>query len=788
MKKYAALLAAVSVFGLGAAYMLERHPDMQVQLATSYEQPEEAGSDPVPETKETDKFEVRFSQKKTFYNEDIEVKLTCTDENAVIYYTDDGNTPTEKSKKYSSPLRLTAQSREKCTTIKAFAVSGGKKTDVTVKSYIVGRNVKERFDDDTLVFVLSADEYDLYDYYNGIAVEGYLRDEYLRNEYDGGELIPTDPANYNIRGREGERPMYVEVYNSEGDRLISQASGARVVGGYSRAVDQKSWRLIARNEYSEGNGKFSYPFFTENTDINGSFLTKYDRITLRNGANDREFAGVRDELSMTLAFEAGFPDAQAVRPAAVYLNGEYYGYAWLHEAYCEDYLEMMYGGSKENFRIVGSKELEVESDNEEDEKAVADWQHVIDIAEKDLTMDLYFSEFCDLVDIDDLMMYYAMQVYIDNKDWPGNNFKVWRYYPAKDEKVTSGYLDGRWRFLYFDAEFAWGLYGNGYSDDTLYEVISGDHMQGASHILAGLLKRKDMREKFANTLSELEAGVFEPKHVNETLDRLIAESDKEQIYALENGYVSEWANKWSFEDSRQQIRDFANYRSVIMDNSLREMFGYGKGKYTVEFRAPTGADIKAGCMLVESGKSASVQYFSECSSYLTALPYDGYSVDHWEINGNKYTGSAVKLTASMADSSSKKIKAALYLKKTGSAGTVAISELYTAGKDDRVVISDTTGEPVQLKGWYLSDKKNDLKKYVIPELEIPAGESAVIVMKDNKDKSSLMKHQTDFSLRPGETVYLTSPEGTTVSSVPVLDLTGKQHLVLGANGRYSIVS
>ena len=45
-------------------------------------------------------------------------------------------------------------------------------------------------------------------------------------------------------GMESERDMYLK-FTSDGKQLISQAAGARVVGGYSRA-DQKSWRLIAK--------------------------------------------------------------------------------------------------------------------------------------------------------------------------------------------------------------------------------------------------------------------------------------------------------------------------------------------------------------------------------------------------------------------------------------------------------------------------------------------------------------------------------------------------------------
>ncbi|MBR5089719.1 MAG: CotH kinase family protein, partial [Ruminiclostridium sp.] len=768
MKKLIILLVSVIAVGVFSTYMLENHADMQVSLPTTYIAAQDKGYDPVPEYS-SDSLGISFSQKKTFYDSDVDVELSCEDTGAVIYYTLNGNDPTESSAVYSEPIHLSAKNRETCTTIKAFAVSGSDKTDVAVKSYIVGRNVFSRFDDNTLVFVLSSDEYNLYDYYNGIAVEGYLRDEYKRTEYTGGEINPTAPANYNIRGRESERPMYVEVYDSKGEQILSQASGARVVGGYSRAVDQKSFRLFARNIYSEGSGKFAYPFFTENTDGEGNPFVRYDRITLRNGANDREFAGVRDELSMTLAFDAGFPDTQAVCPAAVFLNGEYYGFAWLHEAYSADYLEAMYGGNEENFLIAGTEEQNPESDDEEDEQAVAEWEHVLDVARKDLTFDLYFSEFCDLVDIDDLMMYYAMQIYIDNKDWPGNNFKVWRYAASPGETVNSPYLDGKWRFLLFDAEYAWGLYGSGYSDNTLKEVLTGRHMQGDSLILRSLLYRADMREKFANTLCELEAGAFSPDNVNARLDMLLAESDSEQKYALENGITSEWANEWTFKDSRQQIRDFARVRPTIMNGHVARQFGYSGVMYNVSVRAPGGAAIMCGSAKVGEGESFSVSYFTECSTVLTAKPFDGYAADRWEVNGVSYSGDTVTLDSSMADESGN-IAVSLYLVRTETAGSVHVSELYTAGEDDRVVIENTTGETVNLRGWHLSDRQTEPDRYTLPDIEIPAGGTVTIVFKDNKDTSALMKHQTNFSLKTGEILYLSDRDLNVVSRVPVLRL------------------
>ena len=786
MKKLVILLIMIAVIGAAAVFMLENHSDMQVQLATSYTV--ENHEEEVPVTEEVSgeiPDIVSFSPSKAFHDGDIDVELTFPDENAVIYYTTDGNDPTVDSKRYTGPIHISAKNKVTASTVKAIAVIDGVKSDIAVRSYVMGRNVSGRFTDDTLIFVLSSDEYNLYDYYNGIAIEGFLRDEYKKNEYKGGEIKPTEPANYNIRGRESERPMYVEVFDSSGERLVSQASGARVVGGYSRAVDQKSWRLFARNDYGESSGKFKYPFFPGDRDGSGNFNLRYDRITLRNGANDREFAGLRDELSMRLADLAGFPDTQAVRPAAVFLNSEYYGFSWLHEAYSDDYLEMMYGGDKNNYRIVGTEELGVGSDDPEDEKAVADWHKVVALAEKDLTVDLYFNEFCSLVDIDDLMLYYAMQIYIDNKDWPGNNFKVWKYYASEGEEITNEYQDGKWRFLLFDAEYAWSLYGSGYTDDTLRAVLTGKHMKGASHILGGLLNREDMREKFANTICELQDGAFSPENVKAVLDELIAESDNELMYALKNGYTSGWANEWSFADSRQQIRDFADNRSSVLNKSMINRFGYSGIKYRVNFRTPTGTAVKAGSRTLKAGDGFSVNYYTENSVTFRAELYDGYAVDHWEVNGVRYDGDTVTIDSGLADSSNT-VEVSLFLSRAENNAGVYVSEVYTAGEGDWIEICNPSSAPVNIKGMYLSDDIYDLRKYTIPDLEIAPGSTAVIVCKNNRETSALMRHQTNFSLKTGETLYFVDKDGNIISQIPVLALASDKSLTRGADGLYYI--
>lgn len=773
MKKIIVLIIVIAI-GIAGFVGIEYFGDLQKELPQNFFEENDA-DDGV--------FTVSFSKTKSFYDEDIEVELTANREDAVIYYTTDGNNPTEKSKKYTSPIKISSRSKVNATTIKAMAVTKTEKTDIIHKSYVTGNNVTERFSDETLVFVLSTDEYNLYDYYYGVATEGFKRDEYLdSDDYKGGEVEYSAPANWYISGRESERDMYVEVFTPEGEQLVSHAAGARVSGGASRAVEQKSWRLFARNTYSDGDGKFKYAFFEGATDAYGNLLTRYDRITLRNGANDREFAGLRDELSMTLSAQAGFPDTQNVRPAAVFLNSEYYGFAWLHEAYSNDYLVNNYGGNKDNFRIVGTKEKKVDGD---DEQCVEDWNYVLEVAQRGLTNLNNYREFCSLVDIDNLIQYYAIQIYIDNKDWPGNNFKAWRYYPSEGEKITSEYLDGRWRFLLFDAEYAWGLYGNGFRDNTLSNVITGNHMQGNSILLKQILERSDLREKFANAICDLIGGAFSEQNVLNVMEDLIEISDVECMYALENGYTSTWARKETFDDSRNQIREFAARRPSVILNAISERFDYDKEYYTVVYNNPTGAKGSLNTQTLSTSGVVSADYFADCKVPLTMEPLSGFEFDYWTVNGVRYDTPEIKVNSSMSDDFGV-VSVSLYVKRTGNADSIYISELYTSGEGDWIEIYNPTDNDIPLSGLYLSDDELNLKKWIMPDVIVASENVFTVVCKNNNEKSALKKYQTNFSLKTGETLYFSDENGNIISSVAVVDMEKEQSLSRGLDGLYKI--
>lgn len=733
-----------------------------------------------PPAEEAQAVEVGFSLPATFYSENISVELTA-DSGAEIYFTTDGSDPvvSEKSR-YTAPIDINAGIDVRATTIKAVAVKDGETSDIFTRSYVTGQDVDERFSEDTLVFVLSTDPYNLYDYEYGIAVPGKIYDDYVK-EHAGQEIPYNAPGNYFMTGKEWERPIYVEVFESSGANVISQPAGVKLVGGYSRVPDQKSLKLIARKSYGSKDGKFKYSFFPDAVNNDGFPISEYDRIVLRNGANDREFAGVRDELSQQLARDYGFATTQHTVPAAVFLNGEYYGFSWLHENYNEDYLATQFGGNKDRYEIVENTEYPEGGS----ERALADYAKVVEFYEKDMTDDKVFEEFCELVDIDNLMQYYCIQVFISNKDWPGNNYKAYRYYPEEGEEITSEYMDGRWRYLLFDAEFAWGLYGDGYKLRTLSDLLSGNHMSGKSDMLISLLAREDMREKFANTMCDLMSSAFSTGNILETLDDLIEVSDPEQMYALDLGIVSTWARREHFADSRDQIREFAQNRSVIVLRDMATNFHTVNVLYDVSVTGAVGAEASLNTLQTVGGV-VSASYFRSNSVPVNAEMFDGYDFVAWEVNGERVETPEFRVTYDMADEYGRVSVRLITEKKELHGEPLRISEICTDKNAGWLKLMNPNAEEVSTKGLFLTDDETNLTRYALPEVTLAAGETLLIMMKNNKTTDALMQHQATFSLKAGETLILSDADGNVLGSVLIPEIAEGGIYTLRDNGKYLV--
>lgn len=111
-------------------------------------------------------------------------------------------------------------------------------------------------------------------------------------------------------------------------------------------------------------------------------------------------------------------------------------------------------------------------------------------------------------------------------------------------------------------------------------------------------------------------------------------------------------------------------------------------------------------------------------------------------------------------------------------GALEISEvmssntLYFADENgeyhDYVEVRNISDGDVNLEGWYLSDSSDKLKRWSFPKITLPAGGCIAVYCSGYNRRSDAEHLHTDFKLgSDGETVYLSQPDGHTVSSVKV---------------------
>lgn len=104
---------------------------------------------------------------------------------------------------------------------------------------------------------------------------------------------------------------------------------------------------------------------------------------------------------------------------------------------------------------------------------------------------------------------------------------------------------------------------------------------------------------------------------------------------------------------------------------------------------------------------------------------------------------------------------------------------------DYVEIHNTSSKDVNLNGWYLADSSDSLKDWSFPAVNLPAGGYLAVHCSGMNRKSDPNHLHTDFKIgSEGESIYLTRPDGQTVSAVETIALMGDQSYSL-VNGEWT---
>ncbi len=516
----------------------------------------------------------------------------------VIRYTLDGSEPGPDDPEFRGALIL-----EESTAIRARLFSeGAEPGDVCTASYII-------HEDFTLpVISLASDPEGLWSDEDGIYVTG-------TNGLTGN--CSDVPRNWN---QPWERAMSMEYFDAEGHLGLQINGGMKIHGGCSRGNPMKSLGIFARSEY--GNNLMKYPFFREKD------LDEFKGLILRNGGNDFQYSFIRDAVEQATVHPVMDLDHQAYEPVHVYLNGEYWGIHNLREKVNEHWVTSNYGIPAENLDFLKNN-WEVFSGTRDA------WDELMLYMQNNhLVMEAPYSIVESQLDISSYQDYLITQLFIANRDWPGNNQKYYR------DNVT----ESKWRFILFDLEFSYGLYTfdpsiNMFEFATLPDGTEWPNPAEATLIIRRLLENKGFRDEFLAKYM---------MHLNTTFatDRVIGiiDSMQNQIYDAYPDHLARWRHlsMEGWEGRVEELRRWARERPDHVWNNMRKHFSLGSIiNLNVNGTGGTGT-VNINSLDVPS-KGMTGKYASGTEMNLSFAASPGYRFSHWVVDaGTSSTSTLVE--------------------------------------------------------------------------------------------------------------------------------------------------
>ncbi len=485
-----------------------------------------------------------------FYDDEFELKLSSSAWGRDIYYTVDGSDPRTEGILYDRPIRIYDRSKDankwsmipetsleytegrmplpsdpldKCTVIRAVAADRYKRfTDVSTYTYFVGFDEKSAYDGLTVVSAV-VEPSDLYAHDDGIMVLGSDYDAFVAagspDEYDGSS------ANFTRRGRTTEREAVIEVFDSLHENVLDTKAGIRIKGLSSRWDVQKSFSVIFRQAYG---GSFREAFSTDRVDFD------LHSFSLDKCGQDEETKMI-DVIMESCMRDSGCATVRRV-PAALFLNGEYWGFYWLSERFDKTFLADRYG--------VRSDDVEYRDKNDFTEDGA--WN---------------VGNF----DRESLLNYYAGNIIVAHEtDWPDFNVRFWR--TLSDEGTPYG--DAKFRPVIFDMN----------SDSMRYpDFDSFSYLMESYYPFMEVTEDdENFRRDLADRIDEMNEGCFETGRVISLID-MISSRIKDQMILDKMRYYNLTPDEAgaSFEESVNVIRRFFETRGTYLEQ-YKERYLEGK--------------------------------------------------------------------------------------------------------------------------------------------------------------------------------------------------------------------
>ena len=423
-----------------------------------------------------------------------------------IYYTTDGTEPTTASPVYSRPITITQTTCLRCVTAQDDVML----SPPSAATYI--------FTPHTLrVVCVSGDPYQL------LGDDGLL----------------------NTGAKDGNTDVYLEIYEPDGARVISQPCHLTLTGHNTRINNsQKSFKLNARRV--NGDTRFRAALFS------GRDWDKYKVLLMRCSGQDFNRTHMLDSV-LTALMKDTWVMYQETEVCVLYVNGYYWGVYNMREHIDRHSVAQKEGWSDiDSVNIVqgSGDKISASAGKSDDYKKLIAW-----VGKNDLSNEENLRILRENMVIESYLDYVIMQMYTCNQDL--SNIRAYR-------SLTE---DKRWRYAIYDFDLSYRLNAENYVDDW-FTKRAGTITGQDTTLFRALMQNSGVVDYFLTRFGELLATNYASENV---VARIRARRD------LIRDEMALNCQRWSWdiatwESEVDRIIDYAKVRPGIIIGYLCETF------------------------------------------------------------------------------------------------------------------------------------------------------------------------------------------------------------------------
>jgi hypothetical protein len=237
-----------------------------------------------------------------------------------------------------------------------------------------------------------------------------------------------------------------------------------------------------------------------------------------------------------------------------------------------------------------------------------------------------------MVDLDNYRDYVIFNLFVDNTDWPGNNYIRWK--ERKEE--------GRWRWMIKDLDWAYGFaelnsgtFNTGNPDvNSLKRMLNPTFFFPNPHwatlLFEKLMENPEWKTDFINRMADQINVLYPAERMLQRID------DFQNLYQPEiKKHNQKWQNVWTWEQDIDKLRIFAAGRPAAVHKHFVETIPEltGTSELTVTAFPENGGKIKVNSITTDQNNYPwKGTYFNGVEVPISAIPNPGFTFVTWSAN------------------------------------------------------------------------------------------------------------------------------------------------------------